>query len=64
MNRIGRSTIICLLIATAPIWALLARKLSSQLLESVHVRADKSSAHGGAEWNRRARKSAAPSQGT
>ena len=35
MNRIGRSTIICLLIATAPIWALLARKLSSQLLESV-----------------------------
>ena len=42
MNRIGRSTIICLLIATAPIWALLARKLSSQLLESVTTgRADK-----------------------
>jgi len=37
VNRIGRSTIICLLIATAPIWALLARKLSSQLLEGAQI---------------------------
>ena len=51
MNRIGRSTIICLLIATAPIWALLARKLSSQLLESVTDGQTKRSASRGAEWN-------------